>query len=60
MMKTMEKDNKNYSKIFGPAIEEMSKDINRLNEEKAKNVAFKGKVLGEMLEKIKQSVSEIE
>ena len=38
----------------------MSKDITRLNEEKVKNVAFKAKVLGEMLDKIKQSVSEIE
>ena len=38
----------------------MSKDINRLNEEKVKNVAFKAKVLGEMLDKIKQSVSQIE
>jgi hypothetical protein len=38
----------------------MSKDITRLNEEKVKNVALKEKVLSEMLEKIKQSVSEIE
>ena len=38
----------------------MSKDITRLNEEKVKNGGFKAKVLGEMLEKIKQSVSEIE
>ncbi len=38
----------------------MSENINRLNEEKVKNVAIKAKLLGEMLEKIKQSVSEIE
>ncbi len=59
-MKTMEKSNENYSNIFSLALEEMSKDITRLNEEKVKNVAFKAKVLGEMLDKIKQSVSEIE
>jgi hypothetical protein len=38
----------------------MSKDINRLNEEKVINFTYKAKVLGDIMEKIKQSVNEIE
>jgi hypothetical protein len=30
----MENSDQNYAEVFGPALEKMSKDINRLNEEK--------------------------
>jgi hypothetical protein len=59
-MKAMEESNENLSNTFSLALEEMSKDIIRLNEEKEKNDAFKAKLLGEMLEKMKHSVIEIE
>ena len=60
LMKQIEMKNENHAKGFQLSLEEMQKDIDQLKQEKDTNAALKTKILTEALDKIKNSVNELE
>ncbi len=51
--------NPSTSEIFLTALQEIEKDIDKLEQQENRNLELKAKVLNEILEKIKNSVAEI-